>query len=502
MKKKKKGNNNNSINAAKENISEATVEENKAEESIVESSDTKETNELSEASNKEEVEKKADNSKEELSKNAGIASETDPEETESDAELSDFVKEIWSHIRKWISNNHRTCLIALAICAVAILVIVIVSAVTKQRDSQIVDASASMNSMMAEPSMNTAISVPQEPLQMNAYPEVNELIVKYFTAMQNDDLETLASLRDYLDTVEAAKIEVKCEYVEEYQNIVCYTKPGPFENSYIVYVVCDVKFVDWEVPAPSVLAKLVCTREDGSLYVYEGDFDVNVADYIKTVSSQQDVVDLITRVKTEYSELLDSNPEFAAYMGALNQTIKDEVGEMLAAETVSADSVSGDAVVSENEVAANTTEVSTNDVEQEEGGSFEVKTTTTVNVRMSDSEEADKMGRVEGGTVLVCNEQRANGWSQIVYEGEIGYIKSEYLVILDEEGNENQTATAGTVSVTETVNIRETPDTEGDKVGVAYAGETFTLIEDLGNGWTKIEYNGQDAYIKTEFIDN
>ena len=43
--------------------------------------------------------------------------------------------------------------------------------------------------------------------------------------------------------------------------------------------------------------------------------------------------------------------------------------------------------------------------------------------------------------------------------------------------------------------------TEGEKVGTAYMGQKLDFIEKLANGWTKIRYNGQIAYVKSEYVE-
>ncbi|MGN0346755.1 MAG: SH3 domain-containing protein, partial [Lachnospiraceae bacterium] len=116
----------------------------------------------------------------------------------------------------------------------------------------------------------------------------------------------------------------------------------------------------------------------------------------------------------------------------------------------------------------------------------------------SDSEEADRLGRAEIGTVLECREQKLNGWSEVVFEGQIGYIKSEYLILLGNEELASDVTVIGSVTITDTVNIRASASVDGARVGTAYAGETFDLVE-RGTQWCKIIYNGTVAYVKTEY---
>ena len=106
-----------------------------------------------------------------------------------------------------------------------------------------------------------------------------------------------------------------------------------------------------------------------------------------------------------------------------------------------------------------------------------------------------------------------NGWSKIDYNGQEAYIKTEYLEIVGDtaaatevdaaaEGTstESQAATGDKITVKENVNIRETASETGNKLGVAYRGEQFELIE-KANGWCKINYKGQQAYVKSDFVE-
>ncbi|MBP3470462.1 MAG: hypothetical protein J6K26_13235 [Lachnospiraceae bacterium] len=410
-------------------------------------------------------------------------------------DFTEFIRDFFERIAKWFKVNRRITLTALAVCMGVVLVIWIAVVVSGKIDAARLAASVSGNTQINLTENNGAIPVPQEALQENAYPAVNELVNRYFEALQNNDIETLSTLKNYVDAVETAKVNVKYRYVESYSNIVCYTKVGPIQNSYLVYVCYDVKMRDWDVIAPSLLTLFVCTRpDDGELYIYTGDFDDNVANYIAAISSQEDVVDLINRVDTEYHEIMDANADFAAYMAALNSIIRDEVSQQLAdtgylqEETVSAEEVPE---VQETEEA-----VSDNSVE--EPTTFEVQAVTTVNVRASDSEQADRLGKVSSGTVMTCNGHQANGWSEVVFEDQIGYIKTEYLLTLGEGADETQAN--GSVTVSETVNVRGTADVDGEKLGVAYAGESFPLIGNTSGEWTHIIYNGRDGFIKSEFV--
>lgn len=49
-------------------------------------------------------------------------------------------------------------------------------------------------------------------------------------------------------------------------------------------------------------------------------------------------------------------------------------------------------------------------------------------------------------------------------------------------------------------NIRTEPNTDCEVLAVLYIGETVTKTGEAEDGWTQIDYNGQTAYVKSEFL--
>lgn len=62
-------------------------------------------------------------------------------------------------------------------------------------------------------------------------------------------------------------------------------------------------------------------------------------------------------------------------------------------------------------------------------------------------------------------------------------------------------ANAKTVRATDVVNIRSSSSTDSEILGKTSQGQEFTRYEVLENGWSKVDYNGQEAYIKTEYLE-
>ena len=132
-----------------------------------------------------------------------------------------------------------------------------------------------------------------------------------------------------------------------------------------------------------------------------------------------------------------------------------------------------------------------------------VKATDVVNIRASASTDAESLGKAQIGDTYKRYEEMENGWSKIDFNGQEAYIKSDYLEVVDDggssEGGEGETVKGGKITIKENVNVRESPSETANKLGVAYRGDTFDLIEKSG-GWCKITYNGKEAYVKADFV--
>lgn len=67
--------------------------------------------------------------------------------------------------------------------------------------------------------------------------------------------------------------------------------------------------------------------------------------------------------------------------------------------------------------------------------------------------------------------------------------------------SEVQTVTTHTIRATDVVNIRSSDSETADILAKTTKGQEFKQLEALANGWSKIEYEGGVAYVKTEFFE-
>lgn len=400
-------------------------------------------------------------------------------------------KEKIHSIGNYIIKHNKVVLPAVVVVAVAITVSVSLSLSNRHKEAQ---QEAEIASAASETATETATE--EVPLVANEEGAIYTLIATYYNAMATGDEETLRSVCDEISDKDMYRYVELSQYIDYYPTLEIYTKTGPEEGSVIAYVYYKISFVGHEEEVPGYQALYICTNDQGGLYIKRGENSEEVNEYIKTVSTQDDVVEFNNKITVEYNELMVDHPEVLQYISELDSQVSIAVGEKLANQ------VAGETQVAEagtEEGSTDGQDTQTENGEQQEAedqGPQYVTTTTTVNVRSSDSEQADKLGKVSGGTKLQVLEQRPNGWTKVDYEGKEGYIKTEFLQLAESVAG---TETIGTVTATTNINVRASASETADRLGVLSGGDSAELVGTEGD-WSKIKYNGQIGYVKSEYV--
>ena len=402
-------------------------------------------------------------------------------------------KEKIHSIGNYIIKHNKIVLPAVVVVAVAVTVSVSLSMNNSHKEAQ---QQAEAESALAASQAETETATQEVPLVANEEGDIYSLVATYYNAMATGDESTLRTVCDEISDKDMYRYVELAQYIDYYPTLEIYTKTGPEDGSVIAYVYYKIKFVGHDEEVPGYQALYICTNDQGELYIKRGENSEEVNDYIKTVSTQDDVVEFNNKITVEYNELMVDHPEVLQYISELDSQVSIAVGEKLANQ------VAGDSQNTDGENTEGTTdggqETSTEGGDQpaEEQGPQYVTTTTTVNVRSSDSEQADKLGKVSGGTKLQLLEQRPNGWTKVDYEGKEGYIKSEFLQTVE---NAAGAETIGTVTATTNINVRASASETADRLGVLSGGDSADLIGTEGD-WSKIKYNGQIGYVKSEYV--
>lgn len=424
-----------------------------------------------------------------------------PNEKETTKKFGDQLGVQTGNLLHLFKENKNVAIIIVVFILIVITAFGVMS--TSEKEPEAVEVAEVASDVKTE----DQVVVTEEALEKDAYPEINSLVKQYFQALVEGDMETIHKIKNYTDEEEELKIVKKSEFIEAYPSLVVHTKKGPEAGSYIAYVQYEVKFHDYEKTAPGLNTLYICTDEAGNYYINSSELDEAVVEYLKTVSVQNDVLELFNTVQVAYNEVKTNDSELSVFLDELPALLAESVSEAIA-EQVALE----EAINAENE----------EEKPEEIVVVTKVKTTDVVNVRSSDSTEAERIGSTSAGQVLELLEEKVNGWSKVKYEGKEGYIKSDYLVpeetetvtapseteeeTTDNSSEEEETSETEEVKttqgkLTDTVNIRKTASTSGEKLGQLFKGATIEIIEKQNDGWTKIRYNDDIAYVKSDYVE-
>ena len=88
----------------------------------------------------------------------------------------------------------------------------------------------------------------------------------------------------------------------------------------------------------------------------------------------------------------------------------------------------------------------------------------------------------------------ADGWCQVDWEGQEGYIKADYLSVDGIPLVDPQGLITGDV-----VNLRSAPGTDSSVLSKIYGGSLVDIIT-LENGWYAVSHNGTSGYIREDYL--
>lgn len=126
-----------------------------------------------------------------------------------------------------------------------------------------------------------------------------------------------------------------------------------------------------------------------------------------------------------------------------------------------------------------------------------------VNVRLGPNTDSAIVGKIYDGAVAqildVAGED--DDWFQIVSGNVEGYIKSEFFLYGDAAAEViDEYVTKYATVIADRLNVRETPDLDGKRIGYIDEGEQVKILEEDGD-WLKVAYtDSKEGYIAAEYV--
>lgn len=263
----------------------------------------------------------------------------------------------------------------------------------------------------------------------NTHASIERLVTKYLDCIISGDTDTLATITDELTDEDKAKIVSRATAYDSYENMVCYTKDGPEEDSYIVFLCFDIKLKDFlkvETLVPDIQCLYVTPKDDdGSRYIRYSNVeeDEELQAYVKQLEEDPEVKALYADMQSRYQEALETDEALRTFMEKVTTGSGSDDAEASDEQTEEA---------AEEEPAEETTEEQQEILVSVETGEAQAQNRETrvkesVNVRSDATTDSDRIALAYQGDAITEIESYDNGWSKVEYNGQTGYVKTEFL---------------------------------------------------------------------------
>ncbi len=233
---------------------------------------------------------------------------------------------MFDDFREWLSDNLRYVLLGLAVVLVIIIGFCIFRLIggssskkTTSKDTTPVTAAAD-DEKMTESAAPVNISAPDagETLTRDD-PAHLELAKKYYKAVSAEDEATLSTIVEpWNDSVKTETFALN-EKFKSFDNIVTYSKNGPEDGTYLVYIYCECKVDGVDSGIPTLLNPLVMITTDSGDLKISSDRS-KYSDYINESNASDDIQALITEVNKQYDALKNTDTQVGNYGTDTNTT--------------------------------------------------------------------------------------------------------------------------------------------------------------------------------------
>ena len=161
------------------------------------------------------------------------------------------------------------------------------------------------------------------PLLEEIYPDIHDLIQKYYDARAAADIDTLKELVVDPQYISTETIIAQSEYIKGYSDIKCYTKRGGGDIKFVVYCTFNMNISTIDTPI-AYLESFYITYQDGQPLIFSGFFDEKTQAVLTKVDSDEDVVALKNKTSEQIAKALDEDPSLYEFWRKLINVVSDE----------------------------------------------------------------------------------------------------------------------------------------------------------------------------------
>lgn len=169
-------------------------------------------------------------------------------------------------------------------------------------------------------SSKNKVSNKDNPLVCEKYPEISDVVKNYMEAyLEKDSAKRHSIIASYVDNMgDIAENDIlQKEYMTGISEIECYSKEGPYENTYVVYAYYQMELKNIATSVPDIKTFYVIRDSNtGNVYIHNG-VSGEVSDYINEVTKDADVQELFKEVNAEFAETINSSESLQKFFDSI-----------------------------------------------------------------------------------------------------------------------------------------------------------------------------------------
>lgn len=184
----------------------------------------------------------------------------------------------------------------------------------------IVGAVFAVSKLAGKASTQSKKSKIENPLEDEKYEEITDVVKNYLNAYLVEDaqqrLDIMARYVDNIGDLSESDVAQK-KYINSYSAVECYTKNGPYENTYVVYAYYQTEYKNIPTKVPNLTTYyIIRDANTGNVYIHN-EWSNEIKEYIEEVSKDADVKQLIADVQKELEDAKNSDAALKSFFDTL-----------------------------------------------------------------------------------------------------------------------------------------------------------------------------------------
>jgi SH3-like domain-containing protein len=352
--------------------------------------------------------------------------------------------------------------------------------------------------------------------------QLHKLLTAYYKAYAKGDVNALLKIAEPISDEEKSYIGFMSSQIDSYDIKEVYTKKGVNKNEKLVSAYVEIHFKGVKVSAPGLDFFYVEEGKDHKLkinnlysaYNQENgklDMDQNIVSRIAAFEEESDVVDLKAQVQKEFNEISLKDKNFSVFMNdklpkaakKWAADYKNKVAQEKKAQQEKKAKEKKEAEEKAKKAQQEKKKQETAKKKETVKKKSYLYTKDKVNLRKKPTVDSKILKTLKKGK-KVQKIKKTGKFYKVKVGGKTGYIHSMYLKGTGKKSSGSSSAkklrSGKTITLSDTVNIRERKSQRSDRIAVAYVNEQIKVVKSYDSGWTKVKYSGKTGYVKTKYL--